>query len=895
MKKAHLPLLAPRLALLLVLLVALVTIPLATSAEVGNIPESFPTTRWEDQEGIAGKAFEERSAADKLTSYEYYDHDSNRRETVTIDEAEYLGSRENPIAIDTVEDLILFGQRNIEYYDQSYYILTAEEYDLDGHTMLPMTPSARDASDMSDASRFYGTLIGNGAVIKNAWIIGSDDTTAGVDAHVQPALFTAVGGRIVDLTLENIRVAGGVGRMGILYADTTGEYSTPGVANVTILGGELYPDGDITSITTLPDTAVNSTAEVTLCTSFTPKENMGLCHTALTVAQGCTLTVEEGRQVLISPTVTGNVIGSTHTHNENGKSYRFLSDYGIHEEAVACENCPIGYVGEYREANCDFKDNGICPCGEYQEPPMLESVYYISNAGQLLWYAQNALDNAILTADIVVNETVLDENGRFIGNPDDLIEWTPFRLEEDQYLDGNGHTVSGLYADSYSAAFISGMREGATLKNLRIENSYFDGTQVGGLVCSAAGGRIENCSFSGLLAASRSDGCVGGLVGTVKQSENGTALVNCLGAATFEVENATQGALIGCVDDTAPFTVTNCYYLTVGALPGVGGTDAEGNVGTPVTAAQLASGEITWKLNGESDEGIWKQTLHGTGAQPYPHFEGMTVYARRDGIHLCNTAFTDATATVYTNDDREAGEGRLAHLAEEDDRDCTTAVLCRYCSFVVTNAAQAHVYDALCTDTGCNSQGCEATRPVVHTIDAAVWCYDESSHWHACPCGEVVANDKVAHEYGSFTWQNETQHKKVCECGATVTAEHTWNDGELTKAPTCREPGEITHTCSGCEATSVRETAIDAAAHLDDNGDRHCDLCSEPMGGGLTGDGLTGDGLTGGGLSGGGLSGGAIAGIAVGATAVVGLGGFSLFWFVLKKKSWHDLIALFKK
>ena len=44
-----------------------------------------------------------------------------------------------------------------------------------------------------------------------------------------------------------------------------------------------------------------------------------------------------------------------------------------------------------------------------------------------------------------------------------------------------------------------------------------------------------------------------------------------------------------------------------------------------------------------------------------------------------------------------------------------------------------------------------------------------------------------------------------------------------------------------------------------------------------------------------GLSGGAIAGIAVGSVAVAGLGGFSLFWFVIKKKSFADLIALFKK
>lgn len=44
-----------------------------------------------------------------------------------------------------------------------------------------------------------------------------------------------------------------------------------------------------------------------------------------------------------------------------------------------------------------------------------------------------------------------------------------------------------------------------------------------------------------------------------------------------------------------------------------------------------------------------------------------------------------------------------------------------------------------------------------------------------------------------------------------------------------------------------------------------------------------------------GLSGGAIAGIVVGGTVVVGLGGFSLFWFVIKKKKFADIIALFKK
>ena len=44
-----------------------------------------------------------------------------------------------------------------------------------------------------------------------------------------------------------------------------------------------------------------------------------------------------------------------------------------------------------------------------------------------------------------------------------------------------------------------------------------------------------------------------------------------------------------------------------------------------------------------------------------------------------------------------------------------------------------------------------------------------------------------------------------------------------------------------------------------------------------------------------GLSGGAIAGIAVGSVAVACVGGFLVFWFVIKKKKFADLIAIFKK
>ena len=44
-----------------------------------------------------------------------------------------------------------------------------------------------------------------------------------------------------------------------------------------------------------------------------------------------------------------------------------------------------------------------------------------------------------------------------------------------------------------------------------------------------------------------------------------------------------------------------------------------------------------------------------------------------------------------------------------------------------------------------------------------------------------------------------------------------------------------------------------------------------------------------------GLSGGAIAGIIIASILVAGIGGFALVWFVIKKKTWADFVAIFKK
>ena len=64
-----------------------------------------------------------------------------------------------------------------------------------------------------------------------------------------------------------------------------------------------------------------------------------------------------------------------------------------------------------------------------------------------------------------------------------------------------------------------------------------------------------------------------------------------------------------------------------------------------------------------------------------------------------------------------------------------------------------------------------------------------------------------------------------------------------------------------------------AGFHTDENNDRLCDTCNVE-------------------LESKGLSGGAISGIAVGSLTFLGISGFSLFWFVIKKKSWAAPLKL---
>ena len=319
-------------------------------------------------------------------------------------------------------------------------------------------------------------------------------------------------------------------------------------------------------------------------------------------------------------------------------------------------------------------ENGFCKNCDYLQPAVLnsENQYEIGNAGQLYWFAglvngtldgveQNTLANAILTANITVNENLLDslqyDTEGNVSNGSDFITWTPIAdwmgNRTTQYsgtFDGNNKTVSGLYfnGDSTCIGLFGSSESDGNIKNVGVVDSYFKGNDHVGGVCGNNAGTITNCYNAGNLTAIESSATIGGICGY----NNGGTIANCYNTGTVTATGsvASVGGVCGC--SIAP--ISNCYNIgTVTATSS--GADISGICGYyfgPVTncyyladtedenggktAEQFASGEVAYLLSrgctvgeGEGENAVtysgsvWGQNL---ATENYPVLNGETVY-----------------------------------------------------------------------------------------------------------------------------------------------------------------------------------------------------------------------------------------------------------------------------
>ena len=331
---------------------------------------------------------------------------------------------------------------------------------------------------------------------------------------------------------------------------------------------------------------------------------------------------------------------------------------------------------------------------DIDDDSMKENVYEISNAGQLYWFAglvngtldgveQNKLANAILTANITVNENLLDslqyDTEGNVSNGSDFITWTPIAdwmgNRTTQYsgtFDGNNKTVSGLYfnGDSTCIGLFGSSESDGNIKNVGVVDSYFKGNDHVGGVCGNNAGTITNCYNAGNLTAIESSATIGGICGY----NNGGTIANCYntGTVTATGQVASVGGVCGC--STAP--ISNCYNIgTVTAtsssadISGICGynfgpikncyylADTEDEDGGKTTA-QFVSGEVAYLLSqgctvGEGEDAVtysgsvWGQALGGNG-DTYPVLDSTKRVYQVDKYDGCEGKPGSSTK-VYSN------------------------------------------------------------------------------------------------------------------------------------------------------------------------------------------------------------------------------------------------------
>ena len=239
--------------------------------------------------------------------------------------------------------------------------------------------------------------------------------------------------------------------------------------------------------------------------------------------------------------------------------------------------------------------------------------YVIQTIQQLNGLAElsKTIDFAGKTVKLGANLTMNDGNAALWGKTKPEYEWTPIGSIPVAFagvFDGQGHTISGLYCKNEEVnGLFRATAKGSAVKNLRLENSYFEctgknindeyvssivgsiagrakgtfdtiysnavvkgvGRVVGGIIGQVSGAEatIQNCWFDGQVdvkdpkVGKNMYSLAGGIAGSVDKD---TVVAHCLNTGAISSEGILVGGLIGSIGGKATVHIEDC--LNVGKV-----------------------------------------------------------------------------------------------------------------------------------------------------------------------------------------------------------------------------------------------------------------------------------------------------------------------------------------
>ena len=452
-------------------------------------------------------------------------------------------------------------------------------------------------------------------------------------------------------------------------------------------------------------------------------------------------------------------------------------------------------------------ENGFCTdsgCDAYQPAVLttdkydvdgdgkMDEAYEIGNAGQLYWFAglvngtltdgtaQNLKANAVLTADITVNEKLLenidtDKDGN-VTNGNSFRAWRPMGSKWNVcagIFDGDKHSICGLYANPYdtsiSAAYagkdyigLFGVQSGSgVIRNVGIRDSYIRGSYYIGSICGFNnGGTIQNCDST---AAVYGQSYLGGICG---RSYIGSKIENCHNAGNIHGNNLYIGGICG----QNYFTIENCYNS--------GNVEGKEQVGGIVGSNKKINGN--WKMadcynrgnvSGESYiGGICGDNDSGLIENCYSQ---ATASGTIDVGGICGYSVNGTFEKLYYDADLYTGGalgyGRNMTIKETEGKSSQTFV-----SGEIAYLLQAGRGEAIWGQT------LSGENPQSYPVLGGAMVYRNSTYL------DCTKDDEA---YIVYTYENEQK----------TIIHHTMQEEIKAKEPTCTEAGNIAHyACSAC-------------------------------------------------------------------------------------------------